>query len=122
MDYTLAQYKPETFEALAHEQTVRKLVEVFGYPSELYELPFDWTYMMRGLVIDKVPPQAALLLLLSTPATYTFLACLQCSHQLPGAVVVSGGRSSRLLPLLLSVSSNAGTADQGWIDAPVNGP
>jgi hypothetical protein len=65
MDYTLAQYKPETFEALAHEQTVRKLVEVFGYPPVLYEQPFDWTYMMRGLVIDKVrPPRAPPLVLL----------------------------------------------------------
>ena len=26
MDYTLAQYRPETFEALAHKETVEKLV------------------------------------------------------------------------------------------------
>lgn len=54
MDYTLAQYKPETFEGLAHEQTIIKMVQGFGYPPSLYDLKFDWRYMMRGLVIDKV--------------------------------------------------------------------
>jgi hypothetical protein len=29
MDYTLAQYKPEAFEALAYRETVEKLVSVF---------------------------------------------------------------------------------------------
>ena len=33
MDYTLAQYKPDTFEGLAHRQTVDKLVKAFGYPA-----------------------------------------------------------------------------------------
>lgn len=33
MDYTLAQYKPESFEVLAYEKTVKKLVSVFGYPK-----------------------------------------------------------------------------------------
>lgn len=53
MDYTLASYKPETFETLAHEQTVDKLVKHFGYPKALYDLTFDYRYMTRGLVIDK---------------------------------------------------------------------
>ncbi|XAR64122.1 5'-nucleotidase [Bertholletia excelsa] len=53
MDYTLAQYKPETFETLAYEGTIRKLVYDLGYPSELLEWTFDWTYMVRGLVLDK---------------------------------------------------------------------
>lgn len=53
MDYTLASYKPETFETLAHDETVRKLVTCFGYPKSLYDLTFDWRYMTRGLVIDK---------------------------------------------------------------------
>jgi HAD superfamily 5'-nucleotidase-like hydrolase len=53
-DYTLAQYKPETFEHLAYSQTVRKLTQDFGYPEELLHLDFDWQYMMRGLTIDKV--------------------------------------------------------------------
>ncbi|KAL6511760.1 hypothetical protein OROGR_021357 [Orobanche gracilis] len=54
MDYTLAQYRPETFESLAYEGTVKKLVNDLGYPTELLELFFDWTYMVRGLVLDKL--------------------------------------------------------------------
>ncbi|XWS25765.1 hypothetical protein CRYUN_Cryun27aG0095700 [Craigia yunnanensis] len=53
MDYTLAQYKPETFESLAYEGTIRKLVYNLGYPQELLEWTFDWKYMVRGLVLDK---------------------------------------------------------------------
>ncbi|KAM7518238.1 hypothetical protein LguiB_017200 [Lonicera macranthoides] len=53
MDYTLAQYKPETFESLAYDGTVRKLVNNLGYPQELLQWSFDWKYMVRGLVIDK---------------------------------------------------------------------
>lgn len=37
MDYTLAKYKPETFESLAYEGTVRKLVYDLGYPPEVRE-------------------------------------------------------------------------------------
>ncbi|KAM7273059.1 hypothetical protein ACFE04_027723 [Oxalis oulophora] len=53
MDYTLAQYMPETFESLAYEGTVKKLVYDLGYPQELLEWSFDWKYMVRGLVLDK---------------------------------------------------------------------
>ncbi|KAL7117316.1 hypothetical protein ACP275_03G064200 [Erythranthe tilingii] len=53
MDYTLAQYKSDTFESLAYEGTVKKLVNDLGYPTELLEWSFDWTYMVRGLVLDK---------------------------------------------------------------------
>ncbi|ONI32667.1 hypothetical protein PRUPE_1G379000 [Prunus persica] len=53
MDYTLAQYKPETFESLAYDGTIRKLVYDLGYPRELLDWSFDWTYMVRGLVLDK---------------------------------------------------------------------
>lgn len=53
MDYTLAQYMPETFESLAYNGTIKKLVEKLGYPSELLEWEFDWEYMVRGLVLDK---------------------------------------------------------------------
>lgn len=53
MDYTLAQYMPATFESLAYNGTVRKLVYNLGYPSELLEWTFDWKYMVRGLVLDK---------------------------------------------------------------------
>jgi hypothetical protein len=53
LDYTLASYRPETFEALAHAQTVDKLVSCFGYPPRLKELGFEWRYMTRGLIMDK---------------------------------------------------------------------
>ncbi|KAL9257411.1 Cytosolic purine 5'-nucleotidase-like protein [Drosera capensis] len=53
MDYTLAQYKPETFESLAYEGTIKKLVHDLGYHTELLEWSFDWKYMVRGLVLDK---------------------------------------------------------------------
>lgn len=53
MDYTLAQYKPETFESLAYEGTLKKLVFDLGYPQELLQWAFDWSYMVRGLVLDK---------------------------------------------------------------------
>ncbi|XP_050267463.1 uncharacterized protein LOC126712244 isoform X1 [Quercus robur] len=53
MDYTLAQYKPETFESLAYEGTIKKLVNDLGYPRELLDWSFDWKYMVRGLVLDK---------------------------------------------------------------------
>lgn len=35
MDYTLAQYKAETFESLAYEGTIKKLVYDLGYPEEV---------------------------------------------------------------------------------------
>lgn len=39
MDYTLAQYIPETFEILAHRGAMKKLVESMGYPDEILSLP-----------------------------------------------------------------------------------
>ncbi|MCO5548088.1 hypothetical protein L7F22_001546 [Adiantum nelumboides] len=53
MDYTLAQYKSETFETMAYHGTIKKLVYDLGYPTELLEWIFDWQYMVRGLVLDK---------------------------------------------------------------------
>ena len=50
MDYTLAMYKPETFERLVYTKTVEKLVSHYGYPKEiLTSFTFDETYMVRGL-------------------------------------------------------------------------
>ncbi|CAI7749227.1 unnamed protein product [Closterium sp. NIES-54] len=53
MDYTLAQYRPDTFESLAYRETVKKLVYSLKYPDELLLWNFDWRYMVRGLVLDK---------------------------------------------------------------------
>lgn len=44
MDYTLSQYKPETFEKLAHDLTVEKLVSVFGYPEVCLPTPLAHTF------------------------------------------------------------------------------
>lgn len=35
MDYTLAQYKVDTFESLVYQQTVQNLVSKYSYPSEV---------------------------------------------------------------------------------------
>lgn len=53
MDYTLAQYRSDTFETLAYYGTIKKLVFDLGYPRELLQWKFDWRYMVRGLVVDK---------------------------------------------------------------------
>lgn len=53
MDYTLAQYRPDTFETLAYHETCKKLVGCMGYPQEISQFKFDWSYMVRGLTIDK---------------------------------------------------------------------
>jgi HAD superfamily 5'-nucleotidase-like hydrolase len=54
MDYTLAQYIPETFELLAHRGAVDKLVNFMGYPEEIKALPdYDPNFFQRGLMIDK---------------------------------------------------------------------
>ena len=52
MDYTLAIYKHESFEKLAYDETLKKLVQN-GYPKEILDWKFDNKYMVRGLVIDK---------------------------------------------------------------------
>lgn len=52
MDYTLSLYRPDTFEVLAYSETLKKLVQI-GYPEEILGWRFDWTYMIRGLLIDK---------------------------------------------------------------------
>lgn len=40
MDYTLAQYKPDTFETLAYNGTIKKLVYDLGYPEEVSGFSF----------------------------------------------------------------------------------
>lgn len=52
MDYTLCVYKPETFEVLAYQESLKKLVKM-GYPEFILEWTFDWNWMVRGLAIDK---------------------------------------------------------------------
>lgn len=52
MDYTLALYKPEEFELLAYQETLKKLVNV-GYPESILGWSFNTDHMIRGLAIDK---------------------------------------------------------------------
>lgn len=44
MDYTLAQYKPETFESLAYQGTIKKLVYDLGYPREVHPISYRIFY------------------------------------------------------------------------------
>ena len=53
MDYTLAVYRPETFENLAYKETLIKLVQL-GYPEFILKWVFDPKFMIRGLAIDKI--------------------------------------------------------------------
>lgn len=53
MDYTIVRYKTENFEELTHRETLKKLVEVKNYPSEILNLKFDFHRVIQGLVIDK---------------------------------------------------------------------
>ncbi|EME29929.1 5' nucleotidase family protein [Galdieria sulphuraria] len=52
MDYTLAQYTPETFEVLAYEGALKRLVSI-GYPKQILDWKYDPSYYLRGLIIDK---------------------------------------------------------------------
>jgi HAD superfamily 5'-nucleotidase-like hydrolase len=52
MDYTLALYRPEEFEVLAYQETLKKLVAA-GYLDSVLAFTFDTTHMIRGLAIDK---------------------------------------------------------------------
>ena len=52
MDYTLAEYIPETFDLLAYEGAKEKLVEM-GYPPAIRAFTYDGHSYQRGLVIDK---------------------------------------------------------------------
>lgn len=52
MDYTLAIYHREAFDALCHRETIRTLV-ANGYPEAIRDIPFDPDFAIRGLVIDR---------------------------------------------------------------------
>ena len=52
MDHTLAIYNRPTFEKLAFEETLKKLI-IEGYPEELLSVKFDPSYVQRGLLVDK---------------------------------------------------------------------
>ena len=52
MDYTLAEYCSETFDLLAYDGAVDKLVGM-GYPEAVCDFEYDPNAYQRGLVLDK---------------------------------------------------------------------
>lgn len=52
MDYTLAEYISETFDLLAYDGAVEKLIGM-GYPEEISSFQYDPAAYQRGLVLDK---------------------------------------------------------------------
>ncbi|MGV3619698.1 MAG: HAD-IG family 5'-nucleotidase [Archangium sp.] len=53
MDYTLAIYHQRRLEQLSYDLTVDRLVEKYGYPKEIRDIPYDHSFVMRGLFVDK---------------------------------------------------------------------
>ena len=54
LDHTLAHYDDLAIEKLAFELTKKKLVEKKGYPAEVLRFKYDPTFVVRGLVVDKL--------------------------------------------------------------------
>lgn len=52
MDYTLARYRRQHIETLAHRLTLEKLVQR-GYPAEIANFVYDPQFVIRGLTVDK---------------------------------------------------------------------
>jgi 5'-nucleotidase len=53
MDYTLAIYNKAPMEQLQYDLTVERLIAQGGYPDTIRTLPYDPTFVIRGLVVDK---------------------------------------------------------------------
>jgi hypothetical protein len=51
LDYTLALYN-STFDRLTYSLLVKGLIGM-GYPAELQDLPYDDSFIVRGLLVDK---------------------------------------------------------------------
>lgn len=53
MDYTLVQYHQRAMDELAIRKTLDKLIEKYGYPTEIRNAKIDHDFIIRGLVVDK---------------------------------------------------------------------
>ncbi|MFP5458747.1 MAG: HAD-IG family 5'-nucleotidase [Bacteriovoracia bacterium] len=53
MDYTLVRYNSEAFEEMTYQEIKKKLLAHKKYPKAVSQLKFDYTRIIRGLVIDK---------------------------------------------------------------------
>ena len=52
MDHTLIRYNSKAFEGLAHQHLLKRLVKERNYPEKILKLPFEFSSVIRGLVID----------------------------------------------------------------------
>ena len=53
MDYTLALYNQRNLENLSIRCTLDKMIEKRGYPQEIKQLDYDYTFGLRGIVVDR---------------------------------------------------------------------
>lgn len=53
MDHTLIRYNTENFERLSHTTIINKLISRKGYPTIVNKLQFDFSFALRGLVVDR---------------------------------------------------------------------
>jgi HAD superfamily 5'-nucleotidase-like hydrolase len=53
MDYTLALYNQRNLENLSIRCTLDKMVEKRGYPEDIKALDYDYTFGLRGIVVDR---------------------------------------------------------------------
>jgi HAD superfamily 5'-nucleotidase-like hydrolase len=53
MDYTLALYNQRNLENLSIRCTLDKMVQKRGYPEAILQLDYDYTFGLRGIVVDR---------------------------------------------------------------------
>jgi len=53
MDHTLVRYFTDSFEELAFQFILQKLVDVYKYPKSILDFEFNFDLAIRGLVIDQ---------------------------------------------------------------------
>ncbi len=53
MDYTLAIYHLRRLEQLSYDLTVDRLISVCGYPEDIRQVPYDHSFVLRGVFVDK---------------------------------------------------------------------
>ena len=53
MDYTLAIYQKLPMEQLQYDMTMERLIDRHGYPSEIRNLRYEPSFILRGLTVDK---------------------------------------------------------------------
>ncbi|MDP2270729.1 MAG: HAD-IG family 5'-nucleotidase [Archangium sp.] len=54
MDYTLAIYHLRRLEQLSYDLTVDRLIANCGYPEDIRQVPYDHSFVLRGVFVDKV--------------------------------------------------------------------